>query len=92
MTTTGPRWVVHIPIEAPDEESALLVARECALALNQLTPAADGLSAEVSREDHQSQRLPVFCNRLTPIGRCDLPAGRRHPDHLCGPEQEYVVK
>lgn len=69
---TGPRWVVHLPVTAPNLPAALKLAEQIATSLAWLG-VVDAGSVEVSKEDDQAHRIRVFCNRLVDGRRC----GRR---------------
>lgn len=78
-----PRWVVHIPVQADTEASALLVAELVARELAHVAQVED-LGVEVSPVDGQcGRRRQVFCNLLMASGdRC----GRRYGHALgCAP-------
>jgi hypothetical protein len=71
---TGPRWVVHLPVDVPNLPAAFTLAEQIATSLSWLG-VVDGGSVEVSEEDDQSRRHAVFCNRRGKIGRCGLRSG-----------------
>lgn len=83
MAAGDPRWVVHIPVDADSEASALLIAELVSRELAHVQQ-VEALGVEVSPVDDQcDHRMPVFCNLLLPGGgRC----GRRfaHPGR-CAP-------
>lgn len=70
------RWVIHLPITAPDLLRARILARTAARVLIQLSARVDPGGVTVSAEDQQGVRHWVFCDR--PLsqgrGRCVLPA------------------
>lgn len=83
MATPDPRWVVHIPVQADSEASALLLAELVARELAHVAQVEE-LGVEVSPVDGQcGARMPVFCNLLLPGGgRC----GRRFAHAMsCAP-------
>lgn len=72
------RWVIHLPIVAPDLHHARIFARTAALVLARLNRRVEPGGVTVSAEDQQNVRHWVFCDRRLPGGaRCALPA-----DHL----------
>lgn len=85
---TGGQWVLHVPFDATNDEDAIRLA-SLALSLLDEAVAFDRVAAEVSREDHQSYRRRVYCNRRLHNGRrCDLPPEHRPP---CSHEEELEI-
>ncbi|MFC0005005.1 hypothetical protein [Micromonospora siamensis] len=70
------RWVIHLPVTAPDLHRARIFARTAARVLAQLSARVDPGGVTVSAEDYQGVRHWVFCDRPLPDGRgrCALPA------------------
>ncbi|MGW4463094.1 hypothetical protein [Micromonospora sp. NPDC004704] len=58
------RYVIHLPVTAPDLPGALNLARVLARSVSFL-PQIDSTGAEVSEEDNQNARHQVFCDRPT---------------------------
>ncbi|WBB77886.1 hypothetical protein O7606_16610 [Micromonospora sp. WMMD882] len=74
------RWVIHLPIVAPDLSRARVFARTAVRALALVTPSVDAGEVTVSEEDAQGVRHRVFCDRrLADGGRCALPTDHRVP-------------
>ncbi|MBG6068326.1 hypothetical protein [Micromonospora ureilytica] len=72
------RWVIHLPITAPDLLRARIFARTAARVLVRLSARVEPGGVTVSAEDQQGVRHWVFCDRPLPGGaRCALPV-----DHL----------
>ncbi|MEW2384445.1 hypothetical protein AB0873_20460 [Micromonospora sp. NPDC047707] len=72
------RWVIHLPVTAPDLHRARIFARTAARVLARLSARVEPGGVTVSAEDQQCVRHWVFCDRPLPGGaRCALPA-----DHL----------
>ncbi|MET8268676.1 hypothetical protein ACWD8I_24300 [Micromonospora arida] len=72
------RWVIHLPITAPDLLRARIFARTAARVLVRLSALVEPGGVTVSAEDQQGVRHWVFCDRPLPGGaRCALPT-----DHL----------
>lgn len=67
MSSPPRRWVIHLPVVAPDLPRASLLARTAARALAYLR--IDAGETTVSTEDHQQVRHRVFCHRLLDNGR-----------------------
>ncbi|MEV1146549.1 hypothetical protein [Micromonospora sp. NPDC049799] len=69
------RWVIHLPVTAPDLLRARIFARTAARVLTRLSARVDPGGVTVSAEDEQGVRHWVFCDR--PLsdggGRCALP-------------------
>ncbi|WP_433117243.1 hypothetical protein [Micromonospora sp. CA-246542] len=71
------RWVIHLPVTAPDLFRARIFARTAARVLARLSARVEPGGVTVSAEDQQCVRHWVFCDqRLPGGGRCALP-----PDH-----------
>ena len=70
MTAPAPRtrWVIHLPVTAPDLTRARMYARTAARTLAALTRAADPGETTVSEEDDQGVRHRVFCDHRLPGG------------------------
>ncbi|MFC3503926.1 hypothetical protein ACFOOK_23560 [Micromonospora krabiensis] len=69
------RWVIHLPISAPDLVRARIFARTAARVLVRLSARVEPGGVTVSAEDEQGVRHWVFCDRPLPGGgRCALPA------------------
>jgi hypothetical protein len=69
MTGNEPiRYVIHLPITAPDLARARILARTAARSLAFLT-ALDPGETTVSEEDDQGVHHRVFCDRLLDGGR-----------------------
>lgn len=74
------RWVIHLPITAPDLLRARIFARTAARVLAQLSARVEPGGVTVSAEDEQHVRHWVFCDRLMPGGgRCALPVDHTVP-------------
>ncbi|MEU7931389.1 hypothetical protein [Micromonospora echinofusca] len=72
------RWVIHLPVTAPDLLRARILARTAARVLARLTVRVEPGGVTVSAEDQQGVRHWVFCDRPLPgNARCALPV-----DHL----------
>lgn len=72
------RWVIHLPVAAPDLHRARIFARAAARVLARLSARVEPGGMTVSAEDQQHVRHWVFCDRPLPGGaRCALPT-----DHL----------
>ncbi|MGB2568867.1 hypothetical protein ACPFP2_10500 [Micromonospora citrea] len=68
------RWVIHLPVTAPDLLRARIFARTAARVLARLSARVEPGGVTVSAEDQQGVRHWVFCDRLLPGGgRCALP-------------------
>ncbi|WP_326561818.1 hypothetical protein [Micromonospora sp. NBC_01796] len=82
MTADEPtRYVIHLPISAPDLPRARILARTAARSLSFL--AVDARETTVSEEDNQGVHHRVFCDRLLDDGRrCVLRAEHETP---CAP-------
>ncbi|MEU1607439.1 hypothetical protein [Micromonospora matsumotoense] len=77
------RFVVHLPVAADDLVAAQGLARAITRALGFLSDVDRG-GTTLSREDAQSVRHWVYCDRpLTPGRRCTRPAD--HPDDCARP-------
>jgi hypothetical protein len=78
------RYVLHVPIEAPDLAGALDLAAEVATSLA-FPPQVHIGETAVSEEGNQRVRHRVFCDRLMPDRRrCTRRAGH---DGSCTPHQ-----
>ena len=78
MTGRNQRWVIHLPITAPDLDRAAILARTAARALAVLR--VDVGETAVSPEDAQWNRQRVFCDRRLEHGRrCVLRNGHDSP-------------
>ncbi|WP_320068171.1 hypothetical protein [Micromonospora sp. RTGN7] len=74
------RWVIHLPITAPDLLRARIFARLAARVLARLSARVEPGGVTVSAEDEQHVRHWVFCDRLLPGGaRCALPTEHLPP-------------
>ncbi|MEU8262256.1 hypothetical protein AB0C02_16700 [Micromonospora sp. NPDC048999] len=62
------RWVVHLPVTAPDLLAAQRLARVVAR-WTQVLPQTDPGETTVSPEDEQGVRHRVFCDLRLPGGR-----------------------
>jgi hypothetical protein len=72
------RYVIHLPIAAPDLPRARILARTAARALAFLS--VDARETTVSEEDNQGVHHRVFCDRLLDDGRrCVLRAEHETP-------------
>ncbi|MEH1012733.1 hypothetical protein V6U90_06385 [Micromonospora sp. CPCC 206060] len=79
MTSGNDRYVIHLPVTAPDLPRARILARTAARALGFLTQLDPG-ETTVSREDTQGVHHRVFCDRLLDGGRrCVLRAEHLTP-------------
>ncbi|MEU9510394.1 hypothetical protein AB0D32_29405 [Micromonospora sp. NPDC048170] len=69
------RWVIHLPVTAPDLLRARILARTAARVLARLSARVEPGGVTVSAEDQQGVRHWVFCDRPLPDGggRCALP-------------------
>lgn len=80
------RWVIHLPITAPDLHRARIFARTAARVLARLSARVEPGGVTVSAEDQQNVRHWVFCDRLLPGGaRCALPVDHTSPCSRCAP-------
>lgn len=61
------RWIIHLPIVAPDLARARIMARTAARSLAFL--GVDAGETTVSEEDNQGVHHRVYCDRLLPDGR-----------------------
>ncbi|MEU8086288.1 hypothetical protein AB0B57_22080 [Micromonospora sp. NPDC049101] len=67
------RWVIHLPITAPDLLRARIFARTAVRVLVRLTARVEAGGVTVSAEDQQDAHHWVFCDRPLPGGgRCGL--------------------
>ncbi|NJP31172.1 hypothetical protein [Micromonospora thermarum] len=74
------RWVIHLPVTAPDLHRARIFARTAARVLARLSARVEPGGVTVSAEDQQNVRHWVFCDRPLPGGaRCALPAEHLAP-------------
>jgi hypothetical protein len=74
------RWVIHLPITAPDLHRARIFARTAARVLARLSARVEPGGVTVSAEDQQGVRHWVFCDRQLPGGaRCALPVDHSAP-------------
>ncbi|MGN9889665.1 hypothetical protein [Micromonospora sp. L31] len=74
------RWVIHLPVTAPDLLRARILARTAARVLARLSTRVEPGGVTVSAEDQQGVRHWVFCDRRLPGGdRCALPADHTAP-------------
>ena len=69
------RWVIHLPVGAPDLMRARIFARTAARVLARLNARVEPGGVTVSTEDQQCVRHWVFCDQPLPGGggRCVLP-------------------
>jgi hypothetical protein len=83
------RWVIHLPVVAPDLHRARIFARTAARVLAQLSARVEPGGVTVSAEDEQCVRHWVFCDRPLPEnrGRCALPADHTSP---CAPRPPWL--
>ncbi|MFY1705238.1 hypothetical protein ACN28G_26555 [Micromonospora sp. WMMA1923] len=73
------RYVIHLPVDAPDLVRAKLLARTAARSLAFITSIDPG-ETTVSAEDDQTVHHRVFCDiRLANGRRCILRAGHETP-------------
>lgn len=73
------RYVIHLPVSAPDLARARILARTAARSLSFLTQLDPG-ETTVSEEDNQAVRHRVFCDQRLPNGRrCILRADHETP-------------
>ncbi|MEV4117841.1 hypothetical protein [Micromonospora sp. NPDC049645] len=83
------RWVIHLPVTAPDLLRARIFARTAARVLARLSARVEPGGVTVSAEDQQGVRHWVFCDRPLPHGRgrCALAA-----DHTsaCAPRPPWA--
>ena len=81
MSGPNRRWVIHLPINAPDLNRAAILARTAARALAFLR--VDTGETTVTPEDDQRDHHRVFCDRRLDNGkRCALRNGHESP---CNP-------
>ncbi|PZG02832.1 hypothetical protein [Micromonospora deserti] len=74
------RWVIHLPVTAPDLHRAQIFARTAARLLARLSTRVEPGGVTVSAEDQQGVRHWVFCDRPLPGGaRCALPSDDTAP-------------
>jgi hypothetical protein len=73
------RWVIHLPITAPDLLRARIFARTAARVLARLSARVEPGGVTVSAEDQQGVRHWVFCDRPLPGARCALPTEHTAP-------------
>ncbi|MEH0843640.1 hypothetical protein V6U81_14750 [Micromonospora sp. CPCC 205711] len=75
------RWVIHLPVTAPDLLRARIFARTAARVLARLSARVEPGGVTVSAEDQQGVRHLVFCDRPLPDGggRCGLPVDHTAP-------------
>ncbi|MFC8615544.1 hypothetical protein ACFT9M_03855 [Micromonospora purpureochromogenes] len=74
------RWVIHLPVTAPDLLRARILARTAARVLARLSARVEPGGVTVSAEDQQGVRHWVFCDRRLPGGgRCALPIDHTAP-------------
>ncbi|MEU1602281.1 hypothetical protein [Micromonospora matsumotoense] len=74
------RWVIHLPVTAPDLLRARIFARTAARVLARLSARVDPGGVTVSAEDQQDVHHWVFCDRPLPGGtRCALPLDHTNP-------------
>ncbi|MCZ7377243.1 hypothetical protein [Micromonospora sp. WMMC250] len=74
------RWVIHLPVVAPDLFRARIFARTAARVLARLSARVEPGGVTVSAEDQQGVRHWVFCDRRLPAGgRCALPTDHTAP-------------
>lgn len=74
------RWVIHLPVTAPDLLRARIFARTAARVLARLNARVEPGGVTVSAEDQQNIRHWVFCDRqLAGGGRCALPVDHTVP-------------
>ncbi|WP_341721111.1 hypothetical protein QQG74_02360 [Micromonospora sp. FIMYZ51] len=76
----GERWVIHLPVSAPDLARARMFARTVARLLARLSARVEPGGATVSAEDQQCVRHWVFCDQRMPGGgRCVLAVDHSPP-------------
>ncbi|MET7708722.1 hypothetical protein [Micromonospora sp. NPDC005413] len=63
------RWVIHLPVTAPDLLRARIFARAAARVLARLSARVEPGGVTVSAEDQQGVRHWVFCDRPLAHGR-----------------------
>ncbi|MCM0674001.1 hypothetical protein NCC78_04685 [Micromonospora phytophila] len=74
------RWVIHLPVTAPDLLRARIFARTAARVLARLSTRVEPGGVTVSAEDQQGVRHWVFCDqRLPGDARCALPVDHTAP-------------
>jgi hypothetical protein len=77
-----PRYVIHVPVQAPDLPTALDLAASIATSLD-FPPQVYVAETAVSEEGNQRRRHRVFCDRLLPgRRRC---VRRAEHEGLCSP-------
>ncbi|MDH6464920.1 hypothetical protein M2302_005121 [Micromonospora sp. A200] len=82
------RWVIHLPVTAPDLLRARILARTAARVLARLSARVEPGGVTVSAEDQQGVRHWVFCDRRLPGGaRCALPVDHTAP---CSRRERWV--
>ncbi|MFF5172816.1 hypothetical protein ACFY3U_09305 [Micromonospora sp. NPDC000089] len=86
---SGDRWVIHLPVTAPDLTRARIFARTAARVLARLSARVEPGGVTVSAEDDQGVRHWVFCDRPLPDGRgrCALPTAH---SSACAPRPPWV--
>jgi hypothetical protein len=78
VSSPNRRWIIHLPIVAPDLDRAAILARTAARALAFLR--VDTGETTVSPEDDQQRHHHVFCDRRLDDGRrCALRNGHDSP-------------
>ena len=78
MSGRNQRWIIHLPVTAPDLARAAVLARTAARALTFLR--IDTGETTVTPEDDQRQHHRVFCDRRLDSGkRCTLRNGHESP-------------
>jgi hypothetical protein len=79
MTAGQSRFVIHLPVNAPDLARARILARTAVRSLAFLSE-LDAGETTVSEEDDQGVRHRIFCDRLLDGGRrCVLRAEHETP-------------
>jgi hypothetical protein len=78
-----PRYVLHVPVDAPDLPAALDLAASIATSLD-FPPQVYVAETAVSEEGNQRRRHRVFCDRLLPGRRRCL--RRAEHEGACSPE------
>ncbi|GIJ23475.1 hypothetical protein [Micromonospora lutea] len=75
------RWMIHVPVSAPDLLRARIFARTAARVLARLNARVEPGGVNVSLEDQQNVRHWVFCDQPLPDGggRCVLPYEHNAP-------------